>query len=88
MQRELLEFFISLEPAGFLICLGLRRTIGSSDNSLPPDRKPLIESFSKLYTVLTEEQLLRNPNNPPILTVGARAMQKHAPRSSEGYWGP
>jgi hypothetical protein len=29
LQKELLEFFIALEPAGFLVCLGLRRTIGS-----------------------------------------------------------
>lgn len=28
----------------------------------------------------------KNPN-PPTLTVGARAMQKHAPRSLEGFWG-
>jgi hypothetical protein len=34
----------------------------------------------------TEEEFSRNPN-PSYLTVGAWAMQKHAPRSLEGYWG-
>lgn len=41
---------------------------------LPPDRKSLIDSFNRLYTVLTEEELKRSGNNPPIITVGARAI--------------
>ena len=78
LQKELLEFFISLEPYGFLVCLGMRKTIGTQP-ILPPDRNTLLQSFSRLYIVLTEEELKRSGNNPPIITVGARAMQKHAP---------
>lgn len=62
-----MEFFVSLEPRGFLSCLGLRKTIGTSDNNLPPDRKALIENFNRLYTVLPEEEYSRN-KNPPLLT--------------------
>lgn len=53
---------------------------------MPPDRKTLLDNFTRLHTVLSEEDLKRNPN-PPMLTVGARAMQKHAPRSLDGFWG-
>jgi hypothetical protein len=35
---------------------------------------------------MTEDEYKRNPN-PPLLTVGARAVQKHSPRSLEGFWG-
>lgn len=73
LQKELIEFFIALEPAGFLLCLGLRKTVGSQE-ILPPDRKSLIDSFTRLFLVLTEEELKRSGNNPPIITVGARAM--------------
>ena len=36
---------------------------------------------------MTEEEQRRNPHNPSVLTMGARAMQKHSHRSSEGFWG-
>lgn len=73
LQKELLEFLIALEPSGFLVCLGLRRTAGSQE-VLPPERASLVEAFMKPYIVLTEEELKRSGNNPPIITVGARAM--------------
>jgi hypothetical protein len=56
-----------LEPRGFLSCLGLRKTVGSSDLALPPERKALLENFNRLYTVLSEEEFSRN-KNPPLLT--------------------
>jgi len=37
--------------------------------------------------MLTPSELVNNPN-PPILTVGARAVQKHAQRSTDSFWGP
>ena len=83
----MLDFFVSLAPHGFLVCLGVRKTQGSQEKNLPPDRNCLIDGFTRMYTILTEEELRRNPYNPPILTVGARAMQKHAHRSTEGFWG-
>jgi hypothetical protein len=47
-----------------------------------------MQGFSKPNIVLGPEELLRyNNKNLPQLSVGARAWCKHAPRSSEGYWG-
>jgi len=43
-------------------------------------------SFNRLYTILTPEDLYGNPN-PPLLTVGARAIQKHAQRANNAWWG-
>jgi len=37
--------------------------------------------------MLTDEQLAGN-QNPPILTVGARAIQKHLNRPNGAFWGP
>ena len=37
--------------------------------------------------MLTDEQLCGNAN-PPILTVGARAIQKHLTRANGAFWGP
>jgi len=48
----------------------------------------LREGFNKPNIVLGPEALLRyNKNNLPQLSVGARALCKHAHRSSEGFWG-
>jgi len=69
------------------VCLGVRKTKGSQDKNLPPDRACLVDGFTRLYTILSEEELRRNLHNPSQLTIGARAMQKHAHRSSEGFWG-
>ena len=46
LQKELLDFFCNLGPRGFLTCLGLRKTVGSTAEELPPDRKSLIEEFN------------------------------------------
>lgn len=43
-------------------------------------------SFNRLFTMLTPEELKGNPN-PPLLTVGARAIQKHSGRSTNSWWG-
>ena len=43
--------------------------------------------FNKPHTVLSDEERLRMKNPPSKLTVGARALTKHAHRSSEGWWG-
>ncbi len=51
LQKELLEFFVALQPSGFFICLGVRKTIGSQVNSLPPERASLLQGFTRLYTV-------------------------------------
>ena len=56
LQKELLEFFISLGPFGFLICLGVRKTTGSQEMVLPSERNKLLDGFNKLHTVLSEEE--------------------------------
>lgn len=37
--------------------------------------------------IFSDEDELKRLKNPPKLTVGARALCKHAHRSSEGFWG-
>jgi len=69
------------------MCLGIRQTIASQNSVLPPLKDDLVEMASRLNKPLTEEELNCNPN-PSILTVGARAIQKHAARQSpnSSYW--
>ena len=86
LQKELADFFISIGVRGILTCLGIRKTNSSVDLELPPERQQLMVAFNRLYTLLSEDQLKNNPN-PPMLTVGARAMTKHIQRQSGGYWG-
>ena len=73
MQKYLTEFLCSIEPKGFLTCLGMRRTIGSVDTILPPDRKDLEAMVNRLNKPMSKEELAKHPN-PPLLTVGARAV--------------
>ena len=87
LQKELTDFFVALQPRGLLTCLGVRRTNSSIDEELPPEKNQLILQFNRLYTLLTDEQLSGN-QNPPILTVGARAIQKHMNRANGAFWGP
>ena len=87
LLKELTELIVALQPRGILTCLGVRRTNSSVDEQLPPEKNQLILQFNRLYTVLTDEQLI-NHQNPPILTVGARALQKHMQRPNGAFWGP
>ena len=73
LQKEICEFLCSLEPHGFLLFLGVRRTIGSSQDVLPPEREDLEHMYNRLNKPLTDEELRSNPN-PSVLTVGARAV--------------
>ena len=42
LRRDLANFFVAIEPRGFLTCLGLRKTVASQDKELPPDKSMLI----------------------------------------------
>ena len=84
LQKDMCEFLCLLGARGFLTCLGVRRTIGSQESVLPPEREELVEMLNRLNKPLTEEELRFNPN-PSLLTVGGRAIQKHASRSP-GIW--
>lgn len=74
------NLLIDLGPRGVLFCLGVRRTQGSVDKYVLPQRAVIENSFSQIY--LKEES--KGASN---LSVGARSLTKHAHRSSEGFWG-
>ncbi|CAK9859104.1 unnamed protein product [Sphagnum jensenii] len=76
---ELLSSILnSLGVEGVRALLGMRSTVGTIKDSLPPPKSALISSFS----------MLNNPNVAGShITVGARALAKHVPRSSKGWWG-
>lgn len=78
------ELVLGLGPRGLLTCLGVRETVGSvSDYSLP--QIAMLEGlFNDMHT---SEEERKHPHSHSILTVGARALTKHAHRSSEGFWG-
>lgn len=71
---------ISLGPRGILFCLGVRRTQGSTDKYMLPQRNIIEKCFSQIYS---KEESKGSSN----LSVGARSLTKHAHRSSEGFWG-
>ncbi|CAJ2661035.1 unnamed protein product [Trifolium pratense] len=73
---SLASLFSGLSYEGIQGLLGLMHTIGTVPNALPPPRSILLASFN----------LPCNPNEN-ALTDGARALAKHASRSSSGYWG-
>lgn len=78
---------IGLGPRGVLTMLGFRKTTGSQDISWPT-RKVLLDGFTKPHTVMSSEEAQRKKNlSVSKLSVGARAVCKHAGRSSEGFWG-
>lgn len=74
------NLLISLGPRGALFCLGVRRTQGSTDKHMLPQRNILENVFGQIYS--KEES--KTASN---LSVGARSLTKHAHRSSEGFWG-
>ncbi|KAK7272004.1 hypothetical protein RJT34_28326 [Clitoria ternatea] len=76
---SLATLFCGLNYEGIQGLLGLRHTTGTIPNALPPPRSSLLASFN----------LPCNPNKIALteLTEGARALAKHACRSSSGYWG-
>jgi len=51
-----------------------------------PSPKVLLENFNRPNQVLSVEEMQRVQSYSK-LTVGARAWQKHAHRSGDGYWG-
>ena len=74
---------------GILTAQGVRKTVASGDLMLPL-KQTLVESFCRPIVQLTEGTLLvsradEKAKRKPIekLTLGARALAKHAHRSSE-----
>ncbi|CAM9885182.1 unnamed protein product, partial [Ectocarpus sp. 13 AM-2016] len=71
------SFISSIGQAGIRDLLGLKRTAGSIDGCLPPSRRVLLKAINKPHLATTV----------CILTVGGRALCKHAVRTREGWWG-
>ena len=65
--------------------LGFRKTVGSQD-IVWPSSKSLLDNFNKPNQMLSVEEIQRVKNYSK-LSVGARALQKHSHRSSDGFWG-
>ena len=79
--------------------IGFRKTTGSQD-IVWPGKQQLLDNFNSPNSILSNLKVLllqmvntvaedeaKRIKNPSKLTVGARALTKHAHRSSEGFWG-
>ncbi|RXI00828.1 hypothetical protein DVH24_001062 [Malus domestica] len=67
-----------LNKGGLQGLLGLAHTTGTIPEALPPPKSTLLSSFMLPYKLNVEHS---------TLTHGARALAKHAERSSSKYWG-
>lgn len=80
---------------GIMTMMGFRKTPGSADMIIP-QKSLLEEKYNQPLVVLTEEEKKKR-KSIPLLSVGGKALSKHAHRSSEvttvldiyiqGYWG-
>jgi hypothetical protein len=74
LEKLLFDFIQALNIRGILTCLRVRQTFKSVDD-FPPSCERLIASLNETHAAGVK------------LTVGARALSKHAHRSSDGWWG-
>ena len=79
------KVLIGLGIRGILTMLGVRKTVASGDMILT-DKGVLISSFCKPIVAMTEDEKMKRKKVEKLI-VGARALTKHAHRSSEGFWG-
>ena len=85
----IVDLLFAIGQRGVMTMLGFRKTQGSQEKPWPTS-DDLLANFNRPNQVLTEEErqrLKKLKNLPSKLTVGARALCKHAHRSSEGFWG-
>ena len=76
---------LQIGSRGIYTILGFRKTVGSQE-LIWPSGKELLENFNKPNQILSVEEMQRLKNISK-LSVGARALQKHSHRSSDGFWG-
>jgi len=76
-EEEVVKLMNRLGDDGVLSALGMSKTIGSVMKT-PPYVGDLIHSFNKPH---------EKDGRKMTLTVGAKALAKHAVRSSDGWWG-
>eukprot|EP00903_Cladosiphon_okamuranus_P018210 g16751.t1 len=117
LLRSCATFLSSVGSEGIRDLLGLRRTAGSIERSLPPPRRTLLEALNQPHApapnlaatrpsspsggeraVAGEEVGMLLPHKRRAkqkgatvvcnLTMGGRALCKHAVRGKEGWWGP
>ena len=87
-RTGLSALFSAIEIRGLYTLLGFRSTPGSQNVHFWPFASSLAASFNQPHTKPTPELLAKlGKKKPSILTVGARAITKHAARSKEGFWG-
>ena len=83
------DFVINVGPRGIMTMLGMRNTVSSQD--IPwPNMQELKDSFNALQTVRTEQELAAVSKASKVeskLSVGARALCKHAHRDVAKFWG-
>lgn len=85
IENVLDEIISGIGPRGILTMLGVRKTIGSAEMAIPK-REMLAEKFNKSHIELTEEEL-KARKSIPKLSVGGKALSKHAHRCSSKFWG-
>ncbi|GAQ82654.1 RNA-binding ASCH domain protein [Klebsormidium nitens] len=73
--HRIMTLLQELGPRPLFLLLRMRRTAGSIDDLLAPSRATMLAAFDAL----------NDPKNR--LTVGARALTKHAHRCSHNWWG-
>ncbi len=76
-----------LTDARVIQLLQMRKTAGTREGRLPPSWSELLRSFRARHARGEGENGKKKKSNAVALTVGGRALTKHAQRSSEGYWG-
>lgn len=105
------SFLSSTGQAGIRDLLGLKRTVGSIDDRLPPSRRALLNAINQPHLLVVNEgcagtrssesclaadgsekrtegrAVRKRATTVCILTVGGRALCKHAVRAREGWWG-
>ena len=86
------QLLCGLGARGILTLLGVRKTVGSKDKILPP-AEALVRGFNKPFSRQSQVHMItkvedsdeESKKRTPVcqLSVGARALMKHAHRSSE-----
>lgn len=98
LMHETVSFLISIGPAGLRDLLGLKRTTGSIDGLLPPSRRTLLTALNTPHSTVMAAWCQSNQGRLTPgqkkrrravchLSVGGRALCKHAIRGEESWWG-
>jgi len=94
MSERVRQLLCGLGARGVLTLLGVRKTVGSKERMLP-STETLIRGFNQPYTRKSHVQVITKVESEESkskkrtvcqLSVGARALMKHAHRSSEVLW--